>query len=89
MPGSETAPPFRIADGLEQIRLWELVEAEVIVALECAACGRRARWTPVFMTTKLRKWSGKRLMNVALKTRCGACRSPHVRLWREREPPPQ
>lgn len=83
MPGSETAPTFRIADGLDQIRVWELVEAKATLVVECAACRRRSLWTPEFMQRRLRRLSGKRLVTLAIKLRCSACRSPYVRIWRQ------
>jgi hypothetical protein len=82
MPQPEHRPPFRIADGLGEYRIWQLVEEGVRVKISCDACGHEALWTKAFMQRRLSGVRGHQLMRVASRLRCAGCRSPYVHLWR-------
>lgn len=82
MPQPEQRPAYRIADGLEHARIWELIDARISILVGCDACHHTARWTPQFMDRKLARHKAAQLMTVAGKVRCGRCRSCYVRLWR-------
>ena len=84
MPMSEHDPPWKIADNLGQVRVWELIEARVTLALECVSCHRRATWPPDLLKGRLKAAMGKRLVTVAGKIRCAGCRSRFVRISRDR-----
>jgi len=84
----ERASSFRIADNLAQVRLWEIVEAGVTLRVECVACHRRAAFPPDLLRARLRKNLANRLVQVAGRFRCAACRSPFVLIGREGAPPP-
>lgn len=84
MPMSEHDPTWKIADNLGQVRVWELIEARVTLALECAACHRRTTWPPDLLKGWLKAALGKRLVTVAGKLRCAGCRSRFVRISRDR-----
>lgn len=77
---------FRITADIEQARIWELIEAGVTLALECVGCHRRTTWPPELVRRRLQRDSGKRLIAVASRFRCAACRSPFVLVSRERTP---
>ena len=78
---SEGDPTWRIADGLEHVRIWELVEARVTLAIECVSCHRRATWPPDLIA-RLKVNKANRLVGIAGKIRCAACRSRYVRISR-------
>jgi hypothetical protein len=82
MPQPEQRPAFVIADDLGQARIWELIDAGVTVMVGCDACHHTARWSPAFMDQRLSRLKAAKLMTVAVKVRCGRCRSCYVRLWR-------
>jgi hypothetical protein len=82
MPQPEQRPSFIIADDLGQARIWELIDAQVSVMVGCDACHHTARWSPAYMDRKLARLKAAKLMTVAIKVRCGRCRSCYVRLWR-------
>ena len=84
MPMSEHDPPWKIADNLGQVRVWELIEARVTLALECVSCHRRTTWPPDLLKGRLKTVMGKRLVTVAGKIRCAGCRSRFVRISRDR-----
>lgn len=84
MPMSEHDPPWKIADNLGQVRVWELIEARVTLALECVSCHRRTTWPPDLLKGRLKAAMGKRLVTVAGKIRCAGCRSRFVRISRAR-----
>ena len=87
MPHPEHRPPFRIADGLDQVRLWELIDRRITLSVECDACGHAALWTPLFMDRRLARSKAARLVNVAARVRCGRCRSAYVRIGRAKAVP--
>jgi hypothetical protein len=82
VPQPEQRPTYVIADDLSQARVWELIDAQVTVMVGCDACHHTARWSPQFMDRKLARHKAAKLMTVAVKVRCGRCRSCYVRLWR-------
>jgi hypothetical protein len=82
---SEGDPTFRIADGLDQVRIWELVERRVTLTVECVGCCRTTSWPPELIRRRLRANLANRLVGVAGRFRCAACRSPFVRISRERQ----
>ncbi len=86
MPMREDQPTFRIADGLGQVRIWELVERRVTLTIECVSCHRRASWPPDLLR-RLKVNQANRLVGIAGRIRCAACRSRYVRIGRE--PPPR
>lgn len=83
MPMTEDGPTFRIADSLEQVRLWEIVEAGVTLMVECVSCHRRTSWPPDLIRRRLKSNLANRLVQVAGRFRCAACRSRYVRICRE------
>jgi hypothetical protein len=76
---------FRLTADIEQARVWELIEARVTLAFECVGCHRRTTWPPELIRSRLHADRGKRLIAVAGKFRCAACRSPFVLISRERK----
>jgi hypothetical protein len=84
---SERDATFRITADLEQARIWELIEARVTLAIECVSCCRRTTWPPQLIKSRLKGATGKRLTSVAGQLRCAGCRSPFVRVSRERARP--
>ena len=80
----EGQPTFRITDELAQVRIWELVEARVTLAVECVSCHRTAEWPPEMVRERLKASLANRLVMVAGRFRCADCRSPYVRISRAR-----
>ena len=83
MPMNEHEPTFRIADNLAQVRLWEIAEAGVTLRVECVSCHRRSAWPPERLRRTLARNLANRLVQVAGRFRCAACRSAFVRIGRE------
>lgn len=81
MPMSESDPTWRIADGLEHVRIWELIEARVTLSIECVSCHRGATWPPDLIA-RLKVNKANRLVAIAGRIRCAACRSRYVRIGR-------
>ena len=81
MPEQEGQPPFKIADGIGEARIWQLIEDQVTVVIGCVSCTHFVRWTPQILNRKLARSRGKMLISVAGKLRCGKCRSRYVRIW--------
>lgn len=82
----EREPTFRIEAGLGRARLWELVEARVTLTVECVGCHRKASWPPALIRARLGRNLANRLVQVAGRFRCAACRGRFVRIYRERGP---
>ena len=83
MPMNENLPTWRIADNLEHMRIWELVEQRVTLVVECVSCRRHTTWPPELMRKRLKPRMANRLSNVAGRFRCAACRSAFVWISRE------
>lgn len=83
MPMVEHEASFRIEGDLDQVRIWEIVEARVTLVVECVSCHRRTTWPPDLLRGRLNKTLGRRLCQVAGRFRCAACRSRFVRIWRD------
>ena len=82
MPENDRTPPFKIADGLGQAHVWQLVEDQITLVIGCVACAHMARWPPRLIGQKLSRQRGATLTRVAARLRCSRCRSCYVRLWR-------
>jgi hypothetical protein len=82
MPHNDHAPACKIANELIRMRVWEVVESGARLKISCDNCHHETTWTQVYMEKRLRKWKGKTFGTVAVKLRCGGCRSNYVRVWR-------
>ena len=82
MPHMENAPACKIANDLIQMRVWEVVESGVRLKISCDNCHHETTWTRVYMEKRLRKWRGKTMATMAIRLRCGGCRSNYVRVWK-------
>lgn len=79
MPHPEHRTPFQIADDLERVRVWQIIESGVSLKVSCDACGHESTWTRGYMARTLARRKGEPLINIAYKMRCG-CGSEYLRI---------
>jgi hypothetical protein len=82
----EPLTPFTIGDGLEQVRLWELVDRRIRLRVTCQAWRHSAVWGPDFMDRRLGRQKAARLVTIAWRLRCSRCGRLDLSIRREREP---
>ncbi len=82
MPHPENRLPAKVAPDLIQARVWELIESGVRIRISCDNCSHETLWTRGFMEKRLNRLRGLTMIRLAVRLRCGGCRSSYIHVWR-------
>jgi hypothetical protein len=82
VPHPENRHPARVDPELAQMRVWQAIEQNLRIRIECDNCHHEAVWTGAFMEKRLRRRTGLTVLGLAMKLRCAGCRSEYLRVWR-------
>jgi hypothetical protein len=80
MPHPENRLPAQVSPDLMAMRVWQVIENGMRIRISCDNCSHETIWTRTYMERRLKRLTGLTLVRLALRLRCGGCRSQYIHM---------